>query len=220
MAELYVMRFTSGKSYIGVTSKTARYRYSKHCADVRRGSELVVHKAWRRYGAPSITTLAIGEIEYLCEMEIKAISVYGTLMPEGYNMALGGQTSPALNPDVAKKISLSKKGKPIHPNTRLACIKKNTGFKHSIETRKKLSRIRTGHTTSDETKRKISEAQKGRQQSAEAVAKMAQSLRGKKQTPESIAKRAEKMRGHRWADASYAKGWETRRRNALKGSPS
>lgn len=110
MGILYRLDFSSGKSYVGVTSCTARSRYNNHANDARRGSKLLVHSAWRRHGAPRMKVLAIVEDRILLEVERRAVNVFGTLNPGGYNMIEGGAESPSLYPEVRAKISRSKKG--------------------------------------------------------------------------------------------------------------
>lgn len=53
------------------------------------------------------------------------------------------------------------------------------GFKHSEETRKKLSEARKGKHHSEESKAKMSESHKGKPKSEEAIKKMSESLKGK-----------------------------------------
>lgn len=59
--------------------------------------------AIRKYGTFEIKTLVVADIEYLKELEIKAIAAFGTLSPNGYNIGLGGDTSPMLNPAIGAR---------------------------------------------------------------------------------------------------------------------
>lgn len=112
---LYKLTFGNGKEYIGQTVRKLKTRITQHAASARRGSPLPVHCAWRKYGAPTVAVM--GEYdspEELHAAEIAAILKCGTLSPGGYNVAFGGETSPALNPDVARKISESTIGRPSY----------------------------------------------------------------------------------------------------------
>lgn len=214
--ELYLLTFSSGRQYIGISKNGAEYRYKKHRSDALNGGSVLCHKAWRKYGDPELKVLAVTDDECIFELEKKAIKAFKTMFPHGYNMMEGGELSPASSRFVALKISASKKGKPIHPNTLAACIAKNTGLKHSKETREKLSEIRRGKPCSEETRRKISEAQKGKPRPHKGVLKMAAALRGKKQSQETIEKRKTSRLNIKNPPESYAKGWETRRNNSNK----
>jgi group I intron endonuclease len=80
--------FTEG--YVGVTTQTAEKRFDKHVKDAKRGSELAVHQAIRKYGDKITVEVVIeGSEDYCYLMENK-------LRPEphiGYNIAMGGNVS-------------------------------------------------------------------------------------------------------------------------------
>lgn len=146
MGELYKLDFPNGKSYVGITTGTAKQRFAGH----RRGSRsqkkcALLARAWAKYGEPTLTTLAVLEEDDLPASEIRAIKAYGTLHPGGYNMLEGGQVSPMKNPEVANK------------------VKQSEGW---IESRKRsleaATRANTNKPASEETKRKMSEAHKRR----------------------------------------------------------
>jgi hypothetical protein len=109
---LYKLTFPNGKIYVGQTVRKMNIRLAQHRTAAARGSALPVHCAWRKHGEPSVSIL--GEYETKDELhaaEIAAIASMNCLSPNGYNLAYGGDTSPAINPDVARKISESNKGK-------------------------------------------------------------------------------------------------------------
>ena len=108
---LYKLNFPNGKSYIGITTKGIDNRIRGHEDAARRGSPAVVAAAWRVHGAPCVDTLARLRVDDLPAAEIRAIRVFGTLVPNGYNVALGGQTSPMHAPGVAAKVSAALKGR-------------------------------------------------------------------------------------------------------------
>ena len=106
MGYLYILKFSNGKCYIGLTTKTIEKRFDNHRrSSLMDNSQLAVHKAWRKYGAPEIKVLVIANKDNLPELEIKAIKSFNTLVPHGYNLSFCGQTSPMLNPMIAAKVS-------------------------------------------------------------------------------------------------------------------
>lgn len=112
MHSLYLLTFSSGKCYVGQTVRTMNLRLQQHRAAARRGSDLPVHCAWRKHGEPKVDVLGEYEThEALHLAEIEAIASLVTLAPDGYNVGLGGETSPAVSPQVADKISQSAKGR-------------------------------------------------------------------------------------------------------------
>jgi hypothetical protein len=103
---LYKLVFASGKAYIGQTARNMNTRIAQHNRSVKSGSQLAVHCAWRKHGAPVISVVA--EFETQSELhaaEKAAIIAIGTLAPQGYNVAYGGESAPSKNPEVAAKIS-------------------------------------------------------------------------------------------------------------------
>ena len=102
------------------------------------------------------------------DMERKLISEWNTMFPSGYNLTSGGELHKKYPPEVCKRISNSKKGKPpsnkgISPSEEVR-EKMSVAAKNkppvSDETRKKMSKARKGIPRSDEFKKRISEVQK------------------------------------------------------------
>jgi hypothetical protein len=125
MGCLYQLIFPNGKSYIGITKKTAEQRFGEHCRNSLKGiteypdyspSEKAISdqkygldnfgrlpwltllgKAIREYGKENVTvkTLVIAnDMEFLKELEIKAIKRYRTLHNygaryTGFNTSIG-----------------------------------------------------------------------------------------------------------------------------------
>src|SRR3990167_5180704 len=122
MHTLYMLTFTSGKSYIGQTVRKMKTRLTQHRYSAMHGdSQLPVHCAWRKYGEPKCSVLGNFEThDGLHQAEIDAISECGTLVPNGYNLHFGGTTSPALNPIVAAKIGAKSKGRKFSDTTKIS----------------------------------------------------------------------------------------------------
>lgn len=105
MAILYRLTFPSNKCYIGITTKTLPKRCYGHIQTARAKNKAAVYNAIRKYGESfKREVLVVGNIDYLKELEIKAISWFKTLAPAGYNLSFGGDMSPLLNPIIAIKL--------------------------------------------------------------------------------------------------------------------
>lgn len=92
MGCLYQLTSPSGKSYIGITLKTAQERFEDHKVNYRR-RRTALHRAFRKYGPENfqLKTLVIAnDWKYLCDLECEAIVAFGTKGPSGYNMTGGG----------------------------------------------------------------------------------------------------------------------------------
>lgn len=79
----------SGKLYIGVSIDPER-RWNQHRTLNSRASAL--KDAISKYGSDNFTfeLLVCGEDDYIDELEVKAIQLYNTQVPNGYNITLGG----------------------------------------------------------------------------------------------------------------------------------
>jgi group I intron endonuclease len=172
MMFLYMLTFSNGKQYIGQT-KNCKDRFAGHkCDALTHNVDILVYKAWRKHGDPIIKVLAVVEDYMIDETEIKAIAAYGTLNPNGYNLANGGNTTLGLKhtPEQCERNRQARLGK-----------------RPSEETRAKLSKARMGKPVSEATRLKISNALKGRAtcpQTPEVRAKRTASLTGKKHSQE------------------------------------
>ena len=157
---LYRLRFRNGKSYIGVCGRkngdpvyNAFTRYRGHRKAAEDGSQCAVHRAWRKYGAPKMTVLAVLSATELLPTEQRAIAVFNTMTPGGYNMTPGGEVSPTTIPEIAKRV-----GRPGNKNS--------LGYRHTEETKALLSRLSTGRKLpplTEDTKKKISASLLGNQ---------------------------------------------------------
>jgi len=112
MLELYKLTAPDGRLYIGA-STNARHRWAKHKSMAKSGSNIDIHKAILKFGWENFKKeiLAVGQTKYIHELEIKAIQAYKTMYPFGYNMTLGGKTSPMSIESIARRVSISKTGK-------------------------------------------------------------------------------------------------------------
>lgn len=104
MGELYKLTFPNGKCYIGITTVGAARRYAGHARGAAAGSKTKLYNAWRKHGAPALTTLAILEDGELAAAEARAVAAYETYGPRGYNSTPGGDVSPATTPEFSAKM--------------------------------------------------------------------------------------------------------------------
>lgn len=105
MGCLYIATSPSGKSYIGITTRTAEARFSEH---VRVGTKYckAIHAAIKQYGKKSfdVRTLVIADDwNYLCELEKRAIAAFGTFGHGGYNQTIGGDGVAELSSEAKAK---------------------------------------------------------------------------------------------------------------------
>ena len=185
MGILYQLTFANGKKYIGITeSEYLSRRLGQHRYQARRGSKLPIHLAWSKYGEPNAQILQRLSGDALYQAEIDAIKNYCTIAPYGYNLLGGGQKSPALNKEVAKKISQAQKKRYEDPAQRQAAslMMRN----RSQETRKKISVALTGKNLTEQTKEKIRKANIGKKADETTRAKMSKSHTGKKYSEETL----------------------------------
>lgn len=148
---LYVIEFPNGKRYFGITSKTMRERWRRHCGDARRGSKLLVHRAMLDFGIDGLSpqVLVLGEKTEIACLEIEFIRFFETTdRSRGYNVGFGGEISPMLSPDVAIK----HKGKRHSADT---LRKMSKPHKMTEEGSRILRELRTGSSLSEKTKDKI-----------------------------------------------------------------
>lgn len=174
MGCLYRLEFPSGKSYIGVTLKTAALRLKQHVTDARRGDRLI-GQAIRKYGAENcrVVTLVISDdFAYLKEMEKRAIAAFGTFRPGGYNSTMGGDgvIDPSGQSEIKRRAKLRETKKRPEVIARLSAVHKAAW---------------------DDPEKKALRAQKMREMWANPVYRQMQSERhkGNKPTPETAAKR-------------------------------
>ena len=138
---------TSGKSYIGLTSKSIEERWRGHCRDAMKKQKYYFHRAIAAYGIDDwLHETLMSNISTLDEAnkwETHFIKLYRTFEPEvGYNLTLGGDGCKA-NDETRKKISQKLKGRKDckgvpHPAKRkkVICITTQQEFesiKHAAE---------------------------------------------------------------------------------------
>lgn len=193
---IYKHTSPSGKSYIGQTNDLSKrnwgHRNSSNCS--------VFSNAIKKYGWDAFTHEIIAENLTLSEsnmLEEKLIKDLNTLVPNGYNLRTGGDSS--LHSEESKtKNSRSNMGRIIKQETRDKISATTKGKIHSEETRRKLSESLKGRPHSVERKNAISVARNSmsEEKKIEHRAKISESLKGRK-LPDEVKEKIRKSRENR-----------------------
>lgn len=112
MGCLYMLTSPSGKSYIGLSKRTAPERFANHLKHVGLGRRNAIHRAILKYGPETfrVRTLVIADdLEYLKLIEPLAIRAYSTFCPNGYNMTHGGEGSAFWAPESLVKAKIGQR---------------------------------------------------------------------------------------------------------------
>jgi len=153
----YIYKITNkldNKIYVGQTIQDVEARWKDH---LKKGSNCrYLKSAINKYGVDNFEfkLVCITFDNQLDNMEIKYIEQYNSLVPNGYNLRLGGNSG-RHNAETKQKISETLKNRYqnglIHPRNQL-------GIPHSEISKKKISEILKGRKMSQESinKRTIS----------------------------------------------------------------
>lgn len=170
---LYMLTFPNGKRYAGITNdfKVRMAVHKRGSRNASKSSQPMLHSAIAKYGWDAIhkRVLVIGDRPYIADLEIRIIAAFDlTNKSFGYNVSYGGDLSPTLNPEVAKKGGMKRRGIP-----------------RTNEQKSKISAALMGHAQSEEARRKIGLAGIGRKQSEATIAKKIKAMIGRKHSAES-----------------------------------
>lgn len=150
--EIYKITNTiTNKSYIGKTSIGYLKRFNKHKLNAEKGINRRLYDSMRLHGVDNfIVTLeyTATTIEELNLKEIELIHKFNTLMPNGYNMTLGGDggyTLASWSDDERKELYKQQ-------------ALKRTGTKCSKETKEKISKAQKGKVIPKEVREKVSKS--------------------------------------------------------------
>ena len=153
---------TSGRRYVGITSRTLRQRWNEHLHDARKRPKAnVLFKAIARHGPENFTMELLCCARTwadICAVEALLIAQHGTLAPDGYNLTLGGEGRYGYKPskESIERSAAKHRGRPCHENTRAAASAFHLGKPKSAEHRERIAAARTGTKRSEVTKAKIS----------------------------------------------------------------
>lgn len=203
----------SGKKYVGQTVATLSHRMSQHRAEAARRSQMVIHKAIRKYGFAAFNVSVLEASVPLSQINEREIYYISTLLSRttqhGYNMTAGGDGRPdcPMTEETKQRISLAKAG------TNVGRHNPRWGVAHTEEARRKISAAHKGRKHSDESRR-INSLSKtgeknhflGKQHTLESRQRMSESHKGqiawnkgKKRDPELVARVVEIKRRNREA---------------------
>lgn len=164
---VYVARCqVNGKRYVGITSRGLRERIRKHVDRTLRGSELVFHKALRKYGIErfewSVLQSGLTWTE-ACQREKDFIAEYNTFGEGGYNVTEGGDGTLGMPLSEESRAKVSATLKAWHASSsleaqafrlRISALRRDTPV--ALTTRMKLSRSLRGRRLSEASRAKIS----------------------------------------------------------------
>ena len=183
MGWIYLIRNNvNGKCYVGQTrQKKLEQRWSQHKCNPRR----LLKFAFEKYGFENFEFSIICEIhnDDLDAREILEIKERNSLVPNGYNLASGGNSNVITHPETRKKMSESAKGK-----NRPQVSEANKLRIYTDETRRKRSEAARGRVATEETKVKLKEACRLRSDNEDYKRKLSEALKGRKISEEAKAK--------------------------------
>lgn len=149
---LYLIIFPNLRVYVGITANI-RKRWQGHRADARKGSQLAVHRALRKYPEAQFVQVERGPREKMAQREMEIIAA---LPKKGrYNSTDGGDLGViglVHSAETRAKMSASKKGRKLTP-----------------EHIAKSAAARKGGTRSDESRARMSAGQKARIRTPEEI---------------------------------------------------
>lgn len=157
---MFIYRITNlktNKTYIGKTSRCLDVRLSEHL----RHPDKPIGKALQEFGLDSFIIEVIDTAETEDELNAKErfwIVAYDSLVPNGYNQSIGGDTSEGFRhrEESKKKMSEAKKGKYLGENNPFY------GKHHSEDSRRKMREAWKHREYTDEWRQHLSEARKKR----------------------------------------------------------
>jgi len=193
---LYAIKNTvSGKEYVGYTRNSAEKRFETHINNAKWKKVGALYDAMRKYGTEvfELKTLLVCETHVdACSFERATIKKFATLIPNGYNMTLGGDGVP-LTPERYAEINAKKRGK---------CSEKQI----------LANRRRSGRRASPETIAKLSAARKGKKPSPELIEKRRLGVlayHAKRRRTEGLPPKVVCEKKPKWSG-----GWSSERREA------
>jgi group I intron endonuclease len=143
---------TDNKTYVGQTVRELDTRWKDHLK--KRSNCRYLKSAINKYGVENFVfnLVCITFDNMLDDMEIQYIQKYNCLVPNGYNLRLGGNSG-RHNAETKQKISESLK---LRYKNGLTPPSSHLGKPHSEIHKKKISECLNGHRLSQETINKIS----------------------------------------------------------------
>ena len=144
---VYMHICPNGKRYVGITSQAPERRWGKNGIGYQGNRHF--YNAILKYGWANITHNIIASglsKDDACKTERFFIALYNTSNRDfGYNKSTGGENPgtgvhKTMSEDARRKISERQKGKKIDPETIRKRVETRKGYKHSKETKEKMSK--------------------------------------------------------------------------------
>jgi group I intron endonuclease len=153
---------TTGKRYIGITSGDVARRWKDHIyySRRRRSRASALSDAIRKYGPEVFSVLevcAARSLQDAVAVERILIQQFGTFAPVGYNLTLGGEGRFGYrpSPESVEQSAAKHRGRPCHPNTRLAGRRTHLGKQKTLPHRERIAAAKRGVHRSEATKAKL-----------------------------------------------------------------
>lgn len=139
----------NGKYYIGQTVRGAQVRFKEHLTNAKHHQDMRIGRAILKYGASTFELQTLAQCssqEELNKLETLWILLTNSIDPTvGYNISAGGDGWGIRTPEQCRVTSLSKKGKPMHPNA-LANLRLGPGTSKGWKFNpQQLERLRESH---------------------------------------------------------------------------
>jgi group I intron endonuclease len=193
----YAKNKINGKGYVGVTGKGIDRRRYGHENEASKGSDLLFHRALRKYGFDNFDWKILMEEDgkdELFESEVACIKMLKTKSPYGYNMTDGGEGQIGMSEETRLKLRNFRLGKPLSLEHRMKISEGNRG-KHPSTPIIRQMLMKRNTSLSNRIKVSNSHKENGIRPTLEAARKGGLALRGRKQSPELIAKRIAGLKG-------------------------
>ena len=162
IGRLYMITFPNGKRYIGVTHRSVRTRIYEHTYGAEKNpNSSFLRRAIHKHGIAEWHVLVVGKMSYLKSCEVRAIAVFKTRRPFGYNVSLGGDI-PYISEETRVKMSVAARLRSKEPAWRENLSRKLTGRVFDQEWRDKIAATLRGRKHTEATKLKMSVSQRAR----------------------------------------------------------
>jgi group I intron endonuclease len=178
---------------------------------------------WNNYGEENFCFEIILEcpLEKLNEEEVRLIEEYHSLDKNiGYNIERGGDRH-GVSEETRRKISLSKMGaknpnygKKLSEETKKKMVEGRAWYKHSKETKQKISEKNIGKVISEKQKQQLREFNLGKKLSEETKIKISLKNKGKKRSEATIQKMREANMGTKNPNYGKITSEETKRKQS------
>jgi hypothetical protein len=114
-ASLYILEFSDGKIYVGITTQRLTQRIANHRYAASHGGKSLVNRAWRSLGEPRIVEVAEGDLEQIKDLERGLTLHLNSVAPAGYNRRVGGSHNGAHSAETKQHLSSKLKGRKLGP---------------------------------------------------------------------------------------------------------